>query len=226
MKLFRCSGLADLIGSPKGKGELITATAKSEIRRIAKEDLFGFRSFKGNSATRKGNQLEDIAIELSGRFRQRQYKKHVGRVNTDLITGECDILDLKNLEIGDTKCTWDIGSHPFFEDEALEKTKKAGYDIQIHGYFNAYEEWHKKEFGEEIKFKRGFVDYWLFPCPVELTNDWDDREQLIDMVENIPISQRLTTVIIERDESIIEKIKTQIPNCQNYYESIVEKYQK
>ena len=140
MKLFRCSGLADLIGSPKGKGELITATAKSSIRAIVKEDLYGFRSFKGNLATRKGNQLEDMAIDLSGRVRQRQYKKHEGRVNTEIITGECDILDLNNLEIGDTKCTWDIGSHPFFQDEAQEKVKKAGYDIQLHGYFLAYEE--------------------------------------------------------------------------------------
>lgn len=224
MKLFRCSGLADLIGIPKGKNETITTTAKSKIRRIAKEDLFGFRSFKGNPETKKGNQLEDMAIELSGRFRQRQYKKHEGRVNTDIITGECDILDLNNLEIGDTKCTWDIGSHPFFEDEALDKTKKAGYDIQIHGYFLAYEEWYKKEFGKEIKFNSGFVDYWLFPCPIELTNDWDDREQLIDMVEAIPIEKRLTTVVVERDESIIEKIKSQVPHCQSYYENIVSKY--
>lgn len=221
MKLFRCSGLADLIGNPKGRDEVITTTAKSAIRAMVKEDLYGFRSFKGNPATRKGNQLEDMAIDLSGRSRFRQYKKHEGRVNTDIITGECDILDLKNLEIGDTKCTWDIGSHPFFQDEAKEKVKKSGYDIQLHGYFLAYEEWYLKTFGKEIRFERGFVDFWLFPCPIELTNDWDDREQLIDMVENIPIQERLTTVIIERNDSVINQIKEKIPHCQKYYEQLL-----
>lgn len=61
------------------------------------------------------------------------------------------------------------------------------------------------------------VDFWLFPTPVELTKDWDDREQLIDMVEKIDIRERLTTVVIERDEAIIQKIKDKIPHCQEYY---------
>ena len=220
-KLFRCSSLADLIGNPKGKGEVITETAKSKIRAIAKEDLYGFKSFTGNQYTNKGLMLEDIAIEMSGKVLFRHYKKHVGRANTDLITGECDILDIPRLEIRDTKCTWDIGTHPFFEDEARDKVKKSGYDIQIHGYFNAYEEEYKRTHGKEIKFERGFVDFWLFPVPLELTKDWDDREQLIDLVEAIPIKERLTTVVIERDESIIERIKEKIPHCQAYYDKLV-----
>lgn len=57
------------------------------------------------------------------------------------------------------------------------------------------------------------VDFWLFPVPLELTKDWDDREQLIDLVDSIPIHKRLTTVKIERDESIIDRIKDKIPHC-------------
>ncbi len=65
------------------------------------------------------------------------------------------------------------------------------------------------------------VDFWLFPVPLELTKDWDDREQLIDLVDSIPIHKRLTTVKIERDESIIDRIKDKIPHCQNYYEKLI-----
>lgn len=148
------------------------------------------------------------------------------RSNTDLITGECDILDLSTPTIGDTKCTWDIGTHPFFMDEAIEKVKKAGYDVQLHGYFMAYEDWHLRTFGKEIKFESGFIDFWLFPTPVELTKDWDDREQLIDMVEAIDIRERLTTVTIERDESIIQKIKDKIPHCQEYYAKLMAERSK
>ena len=170
MKLFRASSLHKLIGEPKKKGEILSDTAKTEIRSIVKEDLFTFRSFTGNNYTAKGNLLEDMAIELSGKIRVHPYQKHVGRVSNDLITGECDVLDLKKKLIIDTKCTWDIGTHPFFQDEAQEKAKKAGYDIQMQAYMWLYE------------CEVANIDFWLFPCPIELTKDWADREQLIDLV--------------------------------------------
>lgn len=70
------------------------------------------------------------------------------------------------------------------------------------------------------------VDFWLFPTPVELTKDWDDREQLIDMVEKIDIRERLTTVVIERDESVVQKIKDKIPHCQEYYARLMAERSK
>lgn len=206
MKLFRCSSLHKLIGDSRSKAAVISDTAKSAIRDIVKEDLYGFRSFTGNQYTQKGNLLEDLAIQMSGKMRLRNYQKHVGRVENELITGECDVLDGRM--IIDTKCTWDIGTHPFFQDEAQEKVKKAGYDIQMQAYMWLY--------GCDV----ANIDFWLFPCPVELTKDWDNREQLIDLVEQIDIRERLTTVVIERDEVIIQKIKDKIPHCQTYYEKL------
>ena len=205
MKLFRCSSLHKLIGDGRSKVAVISDTAKSAIRDIVKEDLYGFRSFTGNQYTQKGNLLEDLAIEMSGKMRLRNYQKHVGRVENELITGECDVLDLKNKLIIDTKCTWDIGTHPFFQDEAEEKAKKAGYDWQMQGYMWLYD------------CDQAYIDFWLFPCPVELTNNWDDRDQLIDLVERIDIRERLTTVVYQRDESMIQKIKDKIPHAQAYY---------
>lgn len=205
MKLFRCSSLHKLIGDGRSKAAVISDTAKSAIRDIVKEDLYGFRSFTGNQYTAKGNLLEDMAIEMSGKMRFKQYQKHSGRVSNDLITGECDVLDLGKKLIIDTKVTWDIGTHPFFEDEAMEKVKKAGYDVQMQAYMWLYE----CEVAE--------IDFWLFPCPPELLKDWDDIDQLVHLVEKIDIRERKTTVTIERDESVIEKIKEKIPHCQDYY---------
>lgn len=208
MKLFRCSSLHKLIGDGRSKAAVISDTAKSAIRDIVKEDLYGFRSFTGNQYTAKGNLLEDLAIEMSGKMRYRNYQKHVGRVENELITGECDVLDLERKLIIDTKVTWDIGTHPFFQDEAMEKVKKAGYDVQMQAYMWLYD----CEVAE--------VDFWLFPCPPELLKDWDDIDQLVHLVEKIDIRERKTTVIIERDEAVIQKIKDKIPHCQNYYEQL------
>lgn len=205
MKLFRCSSLHKLIGDGRSKAAVISDTAKSAIRDIVKEDLYGFRSFTGNQYTQKGNLLEDLAIQMSGKMRLRNYQKHVGRVQNELITGECDVLDLKNKLIIDTKCTWDIGTHPFFADEAMEKVKKAGYDVQMQAYMWLY--------GCDV----ANIDFWLFPCPPELLNGWDDIDQLVHLVEKIDIRERKTTVVIERDEAIIQKIKDKVPHCQEYY---------
>ena len=208
MKLFRCSSLHKLIGDGRSKAAVISDTAKSAIRDIVKEDLYGFRSFTGNQYTAKGNLLEDLAIEMSGKMRFRNYQKHVGRVENELITGECDVLDLERKLIIDTKVTWDIGTHPFFQDEAMEKVKKAGYDVQMQAYMWLYD------------CEVANIDFWLFPCPPELLKDWDDIDQLVHLVEKIDIRERKTTVVIERDESVIQKIKDKIPHCQNYYEQL------
>jgi hypothetical protein len=214
MKLFRCSSLHKLIGDGRSKAAVISDTAKSAIRDIVKEDLYGFRSFTGNQYTQKGNLLEDLAIEMSGKMRFRNYQKHVGRVENELITGECDVLDLERKLIIDTKCTWDIGTHPFFADEAMEKVKKAGYDVQMQAYMWLYD------------CEVANVDFWLFPCPPELLKDWDDIDQLVHLVEAIDIRERKTTVTIERDESVIQKIKDKIPHCQNYYEQLFSERSK
>ena len=235
MKLFRCSSLHKLIGDAQSiaselrndeintvirkkkrtdeeefliqklKTMSLSDSAKSAIRDIVKEDLYGFRSFTGNQYTQKGNLLEDLAIQMSGKMRLHNYQKHVGRVENELITGECDVLDLKNKLIIDTKCTWDIGTHPFFADEAMEKVKKAGYDVQMQAYMWLYD------------CEVANVDFWLFPCPPELLNGWDDIDQLVHLVEKIDIRERKTTVVIERDEAIIQKIKDKVPHCQEYY---------
>lgn len=208
MKLFRCSSLHKLIGDGRSKAAVISDTAKSAIRDIVKEDLYGFRSFTGNQYTAKGNLLEDLAIEMSGKMRYRNYQKHVGRVENELITGECDVLDLERKLIIDTKVTWDIGTHPFFQDEAMEKVKKAGYDVQMQAYMWLYD------------CEVAHIDFWLFPYPPELLKDWDDIDQLVHLVEKIDIRERKTTVTIERDEAVIQKIKDKIPHCQNYYEQL------
>ena len=208
MKLFRCSSLHKLIGDGRSKAAVISDTAKSAIRDIVKEDLYGFRSFTGNQYTVKGNLLEDLAIQMSGKMRLRNYQKHVGRVENELITGECDVLDLERKLIIDTKVTWDIGTHPFFQDEAMEKVKKAGYDVQMQAYMWLYD------------CEVANVDFWLFPCPPELLNGWGDIDQLVHLVEKIDIRERKTTVVIERDEAVIQKIKDKIPHCQNYYEQL------
>ncbi len=203
-----------LIGEPKTKADKeagkITETAKSAVREIVKFDLFGYESFEGNKYTQKGNNLEDQAIKLSGLRRGLPLKKNTERRENDLITGECDVYIPSRRLIIDTKCSWDIGSHPFFIDEAEDKAKKAGYDIQMQGYMWLWD-------CEEAQ-----IDFILLPTPLDLIKSYENAEKFVDLVEQIPQQKRITTVVVKRDEKVIERIKERIPKAQAYYQQLIQ----
>nr|DAS53989.1 MAG TPA: Exonuclease [Caudoviricetes sp.] len=205
----RCSGLADLMIKPKS-GNGISATAKSAVRKIVKYDLFGYQDFDGNKYTEKGIALEEQAIKLSGRKRGLPLKKNTERRENDWITGECDIYVPSRRLIIDTKCSWNIGSHPFFADEAEEKAKKARYDAQMQGYMWLWD-------CDEAQ-----IDFVLLPTPYDQLSSYDDPNRYIDLVEQIPQEKRITTVTIKRDEKIIEKIKERVEIAQEYYQQLIQ----
>ncbi|KLT48594.1 translocation protein TolB precursor [Pasteurella multocida subsp. multocida] len=210
----RCSMLHRLIGEPKTKADKeagkITETAKSAVREIVKFDLFGYESFEGNKYTKKGNDLEEQAIKLSGLKRGLPLKKNTERRENNLITGECDVYIPSRRLIIDTKCSWDIGSHPFFIDEAEDKAKKAGYDIQMQGYMWLWD-------CEEAQ-----IDFILLPTPLDLIKSYENAEKFVDLVEQIPQQKRITTVVVKRDEKVIERIRERIPKAQAYYQQLIQ----
>ncbi|HDL5825949.1 TPA: translocation protein TolB precursor [Mannheimia haemolytica] len=210
----RCSMLHQLMSEPRTKADreagLISDTAKAAVREVAKFDLFGYQSFDGNKYTEKGNQLEEQAIKLSGFTRGLVLKKNTERRENDWISGECDIYVPSRKLIIDTKCSWDIGTPPFFADEAIAKAEKAGYDIQMQGYMWLWD-------CEEAQ-----IDFVLFPTPIDLIGTYESTEKLIDLVEQIPQQKRITTVTVKRDEAIIAKIKDRVKAASKYYDKLIQ----
>lgn len=211
---LRCHMLSDVVGYPKEKSkrEHLTQTAKSALLKLARENLFGYQDFEGNKYTGKGNELEDVAINGSGVIRGLNFHKNELRLENDFISGECDIYIPSRKLIIDTKCTWSIKTHPFFEGEGLKKVAELGYEWQMQGYMWLY----GCDFAE--------VDFWLFPCPESCLTSKDDPYKVIELVNSIPFSQRHTTVVIERKEDKIAQIAERVEKCQTYYASIVEEF--
>lgn len=209
---IRCSAIHKIIGDPRSKAEAggLSQTAKSHLIELAKHEMFGFSSFDGAKYTDKGNALEGFAIEGSGMIRGRVYQKNTERLSNDWINGECDIHDARNRLIIDTKCSWDIGTHPFFQTEAEAKIKSSGYDWQMQGYMWLFD------------CDKADIDFWLFPCPEDLIGQYGDPEKLIDAVERIPLRKRVTTITVMRDEEKIERIKSKVEACRQYYEQLLE----
>lgn len=210
---IRCSSIHKIVGDPKTKTERdnggLSQTAKSHVIEIAKQELFGFSAFDGAKYTEKGTALEPYAIDGSGLIRGLHLEKNIERRENDCISGECDIYYPNKRLIIDTKCSWDIGTHPFFRVEAESKVKQAGYDWQMQGYMWLFD------------CDQADIDFWLFPCPEDLLGQYGDPEKLIDAVERIPLHKRVTTVTIMRDEEKIERIKRKSEACRAYYETLM-----
>jgi len=212
--LIRCSSLHKIMTMPKNKKDLLSVGAMSYMKEVAKERLFGYSSFEGSRYTEKGKALEDLAIECSGKLKGRKFVKNTRRVNKGFLTGECDILDEPEFPTIDTKCSWSIGTHPFFKDDAEKDCKEAGYDWQMQGYMNLYD----RDSAE--------VHFWLFPCPSDLIKSWEDEFTLTALVEEIPLLKRVTVVKYKRDEAKIALIKEQCEKANEYYQSLIEEYRK
>lgn len=122
--------ISQIIVDSRTKSSQLSDTAKSSLMNLAKESLFDFTKFQCNKETAKGNILENTAIQASGMRRGKKYIKNTTRLENDWITGKYDIYDPKERLIIDTKCSWDIGTHPFFIEEAQKRQKKQDISIK------------------------------------------------------------------------------------------------
>ena len=201
----RCSSLKSLMtGRPLKSGGLdFGDTVKSMIKRQVIFDVFGYRKSTDNQYTEKGKILEDDAIRAVGLLTGTMPIKNTERRNNQWIQGECDVLTSTALR--DIKCSWSMDTHPWFIEDAEAKVKECGYDWQGQGYMWLWD--------REVHY----VDFVLLPTPSTLLKPWDDEIEHIDMVQAIPLQHRITTVKIERDESMQEAIKARMAQAIPYY---------
>jgi len=86
------STLGKLMTAPKLKSEQLSETAKSEIRRIAKEQFFGYSSTIVTKPMMKGKDWEHESIALVNQVRGTFYFKNKERFENEFLTGEPDII--------------------------------------------------------------------------------------------------------------------------------------
>lgn len=189
------------------KSKSLSQTAKSRIETLVKLELFGFRREISSKEMSKGHECEDEAIQLLGALHFKKYMKHEGRVETELLSGECDVLT--NDAVHDLKCPWDLQSFPLFKGDAEQKVIELGYDWQMRGYMMLYDR------------PVAHVHFILLPTPTHLLRFGDDEYMHRDCVESVPLKHRIRTVTIERDLAIEEKIKERVVMAQRYAENLI-----
>jgi hypothetical protein len=183
--------------SPRTKGEVLSETAKTYIRSLAKEDFYGYTSEIENKYLTKGINQEFESIELLNAVRFEDYQKNTERITTDLLTGECDIIT--DDTIIDIKTSWSLETFPATEDEAHDKD----YEWQLRGYMMLYN-----------RTKAELV-FCMVSTDPELLNAWDNKT--IHEVDHIEPRFRVTSVQYERDEALEVQMLEKLRAAQEYY---------
>jgi hypothetical protein len=198
---WRASQLGNLMTNSRSKSDVLSETTKSEIRKIAKQNFYGYTTEIKTKPMIKGTDWEQEGIDLLNSVRFTQYTKNEERVSNEYITGCCDIKEPKL--IIDIKMPWSLETFPATPSEG----DASKYEWQGRGYMWLYD-------------KPAFeLVYTMCTTPDELLTEWDNLS--IHRVDHIDPAKRITVLRYERDLAIEEQIKERLRECSEYYAQYV-----
>ena len=200
--VVRCSSLHKMMTNSRSKKDELSATTKTWLKEMVKEDVFGYSKQLDTPAINKGINFEDDSIALLNEATFNSYKKNTERITNEWLTGEADIVDAELIR--DIKSSWSLETFPAFQEDADAAVKKSGYDWQLRGYMMLYNK------------PKATIDYCMISTPESLLKDWDDRT--IHKVDHIAPTRRISTVTIERDEDIEAKMLERYEVANRYYQ--------
>lgn len=203
---FRCSSIGKLMTEPKSKSEgPLSVGAKTYIRELAAQEIFGVDFVVSSKAMEKGIECESDSILLLNSVRKLSLRKNTERRSNDFITGECDLFDSVLKRGHDIKTSWSIATFPITSKDCEDKL----HEWQMRGYMALWnaDEWE--------------VNYCLVDTPDRLIG-FEPME--LHFVSNIPEHMRVTTWTVKRDiekeEAIFEKVK----HARDYFRQVIEEF--
>lgn len=204
--LFRCSSLGRLMTEPKSKAEgILSVGARTYIRELVAQDLFGVDFEVSAKALEKGIRCEQDSISLLNRVRGLNLQKNTERKTNGLVTGEADLFDPHRRAGHDLKTSWSIATFPISVQDAEDRA----YAWQMAGYMWLWDadEWH--------------VQYALVNTPEDLIGY---EPVTLHFVDHIPEHHRLTTWTIKRDRSKEDLMAERVKAAREYYAQVIAEF--
>ena len=194
--------LGKLMTNSRSKSDPLSETAKSEIRKLAKQDFYGYTTEIKTKPMIKGTDWEHEGIKLLNDVRfTNKYVKNNLRVENEYMSGCCDIL-MDDLII-DIKSSWSLDTFPATPSEG----ENSDYEWQGRAYMWLY---------DRPSFE---LVYTMYDTDDTLLTDWDNKS--IHKVNHIPAHHRVTVLRYERDLAIEDQIKERLRACSEYYAQYV-----
>jgi hypothetical protein len=201
--LIHPSSIGKIMTEPKPeakkRGEVLSEGAKTYLKMLAKQLMYGFEQEIDVKYMRKGIMCEEDSIALLNTVLFKRYTKNATRVETDLMSGECDILQPEYIR--DIKTAWSLATFPAVQEDAHDKD----YEYQGRAYMHLY---------DRPKF---YLDFCLVSTPEELCRY---EQQELHQVDHIDPRLRVTTVSYERDMEIEARMLEKCRAAQKYIQEI------
>lgn len=204
--VFRCSSIGKLMTEPKTKSEgPLSVGAKTYIRSLVAQEIFGVDFEFSSKQTEKGIQVELESLDMLNRVRGLNLTKNPERRTRDGLTGECDAFDVARRCGHDIKSSWSLATFPAFVADAHDKL----YEWQMRGYMALWDA------------DRWEVNY----CIVDTPDDLIGYEPLgLHVVSHIPEHLRVTTWVVERDADLEQKIFEKMAYARIYFAACIQEF--
>jgi hypothetical protein len=201
------SSIGKIMTNARSKSEVLSETAKSYIKSIAKQDFYGYNIELNNKYIIKGIEQEQNSIDLVNAVRFTDYKKNKVRLETELMTGECDIL--LDDTIIDIKTSWSLETWP----ATVEDGDESLYEWQGRAYMYLYDR----------------PSFELIYCMVStdpqndygLLNQWDNMS--LHRVDHIDAAKRITVIRYERDIELELAMLERLRHASEFYVQYINK---
>ena len=205
--LFRCSSLGKLMTEPRSKSETLSMTAKSHIRELAAQEIFGVEFEISDKKIEKGNAVEPKSIALFSRVRGVPAIKNTKRFNDDFLTGEPDLI-IPGVRGVDLKSAWSLATFPI-SPEDVETSQRNMYEWQMRGYMKltGLPEWE--------------IAYAIVDTPEKLIGY---ESMAVHIVSHIEERLRLTSWMVYRDLAIEKAIEERVLLARAYYSDVIRKF--
>lgn len=192
--------------NPKTKAEgILSVGAKTYLRELAKQELFGVDFEVSSKEMEKGIEVEQDSIDLFNKVRGLSLEKNTERRTNEWVTGECDLYD-SSTKIGyDMKSSWSIKTFPGWQEDCEDSI----YAWQMAAYMWLWdaESWE--------------VVWALVDTPERLIG----YEPLnIHLVSHLPPEMRITGWKIERDLDKEKLMKERVEAAREYLVDIIRQF--
>nr|MBS3723071.1 hypothetical protein [Delftia sp. PE138] len=181
--------------------------AKTYIRELVRQDIWGVDFNFSSKYTEKGKAVEAEGLALLNRVRGLALVKNTERRSDGQITGEADTVDLGPRRCGhDLKCSWSLQTFPAF----VRDCEDALYAWQMRGYMRLWD------------LDRWEVNYVMVNTPEDLLSQYEPQH--LHLVEHIPEHMRLTTWAIERDRALEAQMDVKLELARAYYAQCIAEF--
>ena len=200
-------------------GKAIPVGAKTYCKEWLIEKIYNRRKEISGKALKKGNECEDLGIELLADYYGFDLAKNEEYKENDYLTGTCDVIH--DGVIYDIKNPWDCFTMPLFDDTIKNKD----YEWQLQCYMELYDCDNAELVYTLNDTPEDIVNKEIFYKAKELCSSADEVRFEVESYHtysDLDEWKRVKIFKIKRDKEKMKLVKERVEQCQEYIDGLID----